>query len=215
MEREQQHPDAAFIRADYTVRRHWVHQILRIMNMQKCTFVDAFASSSNRRFEDFIDKAADAMQVAWPADKVMWCNPPWSLLEKLPSKMQQEQRCCLVIMPAWTSKKWQWTILGWSTKVIYFEKDTKLFEVDGHPCHGIRWGVYACYVPQEALAVRVNQVMGYVGPTTKRKSRRRKRRAAWQQVSSGGDEASFSQACDQGHGGIPVLGGPWVDKSWW
>jgi hypothetical protein len=207
--------EEVYKREDYTVRRHWVQQIVKIMGLEKCTFIDMFASKWNARFAMWVDKRTDALQVPWPPDSVIWCNPPWSLLEQLPEKMQRERRCCLVIMPAWSSKKWQWTILAWSRKVIYFERGTRIFEVDGHPCQGIRWPLYACYVPQEAFDVQVNQVMQQVGPSARRKMRRRRKRAAWPKATAGGGEASPSQACDQGCGGIPAFGGPWEDNQWW
>lgn len=171
-----------YIREDYTVRKHWVRRIVTIMDLKGCPMVDTFASKSNARFNECITKDQDALKVDWPTGRVMWCNPPWSLLEQLPSKMQKEQKSCLLIFPAWHSKDWCATFLAWARKIIYMEQGTKVFEVDGHPCQGVRWGLYAAYVPQWAFTSFAIQEVRHLNPSARRRRRKwqHQQQSQWQ-----------------------------------
>lgn len=205
-----------YTREDYTVRKHWVRRIVTIMGLKGCAIIDTFASKLNARFDLWISKEQDAFKVPWPQGHIMWCNPPWSLLGKLPGKMQKEQKSCLVIMPAWHSQGWLATILQWSTKVIYFEKDSRIFEVDNHPCKGIRWGLYACFVPEVAFTTQVNVVVQHLGRSARRKLRRRRRRSEWASWKQAAAEGGNPHARDDGQDGFPAFGGSWEEQEeWW
>lgn len=139
------------ISEEYAVRRHWVNKITRFHNIDQDKIVDGFSSDSNKRFDNHITAKEDALQVKWPTHLVMWLNPPWSLFSLVVNKIAQEKVSCIVIAPAWDSKPWVQTLLQWSSKVMFFETGTRFFELAGKPAGGIRWGIYAMYIPATRL----------------------------------------------------------------
>ena len=89
--------------------------------------VDRFASAINTRLPRFNTRwpqpgaeATDALAVAddeWAAT-VSWCNPPWSLLERLAAKLQRSKGAATVIAPFWPGARWYPLLSGLATQVV-------------------------------------------------------------------------------------------------
>ena len=62
---------------EYTVRQEWVKPIQD--EMATTPDRDCFATRANARFPKFYTKEQDALKQEWDPQKVLWCNPPWSL----------------------------------------------------------------------------------------------------------------------------------------
>ena len=62
----------------------------------------------------------------------MWLNPPWRLWSEVVQKMSESKCAALCLCPAW-SKNWVRTLVGMSSRKVYYEQGTRMFERKGHP----------------------------------------------------------------------------------
>jgi hypothetical protein len=83
---------------EYAVQKRHMEHILKEFGVM--TTVDAFASRDNARFPRFWTEEEDAIKQPWSGE-VLWCNPPWCLLDKLVKKIVAEGVEALVVYPDW------------------------------------------------------------------------------------------------------------------
>jgi hypothetical protein len=107
--------------------------------------LDCFAAPSNARFPNFITEEQDSLRCEWSRDEILWLNPPWRLWPQAAEKLYAASGAALVVCPAW-NKPWVKQLVGMASRRVYYERGTRVFEVDGHPCDGTLWGTWALRV---------------------------------------------------------------------
>ena len=63
---------------------------------------DAFATKANAQFPLFWAEEDDAFQQEWGGPHPLWMNPPFSMLDRLASKLWAEGGHAVVFCPAWS-----------------------------------------------------------------------------------------------------------------
>ena len=122
---------------DYTVRRQ---EKLGVVAERDC-----FASERNTRCEKFFSRRENALTEIWNPGEVLWINPPWTLWPRVVKKLLKTKCTAICICPDW-ERKWVKTLFRMATKKFRFEEGTHLFEANGKPMEGIRWGVWALLI---------------------------------------------------------------------
>eukprot|EP00667_Euglena_gracilis_P019564 EG_transcript_20987 len=133
----------SFKREDYAVRNSFVQMIEE--NFQRRAEVDCFASTQNSQCTSYLTEKENALAVPWGGGGTVWLNPPWSLWPKVAKKLQKDPCDAICILPDW-NRGWVRELVRKATKKLYFPPGTKLFEVDGKPMGGVRWGVWALLI---------------------------------------------------------------------
>ena len=80
--------------------------------------IDLFSSRINHQFSNFISwradpgaKAVDTFFINWSPTH-NYCFPPFSIILKVPQKIQQEKAQAIVVVPYWTTQNWFLVLLG-------------------------------------------------------------------------------------------------------
>lgn len=92
----------------YHLSRHFVHPIL----------LDLFAARHNRVCKQFVSrmpqpgaKAVDAFKLGWGNLPGLWANPPFSLMDRVLTKVARDRAQMLLIFPVWCGRPW-WSKLA-------------------------------------------------------------------------------------------------------
>ena len=125
---------------EYTVRDVFFREIANQFGLTPT--LDCFATAGNTRCRRFISSSDEASRQPWPQDEVLWVNPPWSLWPEVESWVVEATNAAIVICPAW-GKHWVRRLVALSSQRIYFEKGSRVFELDGKVAPGIPWGLWA------------------------------------------------------------------------
>ena len=77
--------------------------------------VDLFASCHNHTCPVYIDQQQDAFTFKWDElvtawNHVLWANPPFSLIDKVVTKMIMEPCRFVLVCPVWKDATW-WKVL--------------------------------------------------------------------------------------------------------
>ena len=124
---------------DYTLRLPFWKEAVQMMGITPTR--DCFASVGNQRCALFYTKSDSALEKEWLEGEVMWLNPPWRLWPEVVQKLSESKCAALCLCPAW-SKKWVRTLVGMSSRKVYYEQGTRMFERKGHPVPNTLWGMW-------------------------------------------------------------------------
>ena len=145
--REIMDPERVWKREDYAVRAVFVQEI--VQRLRANPQVDAFADGFNKRFDRHWGKqsseAQDAYTQNWGCEE-LWLNPPFSELDQVLAKMEEDHAHGVLILPAWTQKEFYTTALNMTLRHIEFPAGTKMFELYGEEVGVTRWPVIAAYI---------------------------------------------------------------------
>ena len=133
----------SFKREDYAVRNHFVKRIEEFFGTKADR--DCFATKRNSVCASFFTENEDAFKQHWDWGETIWLNPPWSLWNRVAKKLRKSTCTAICILPDW-QRGWVKELLRKASKRMYFKEGTQLFEVNGHPVGGIRWGVWALLI---------------------------------------------------------------------
>jgi len=110
--------------------------------------VDLFANRFNRQVERFyamrpdpLAEGVNALAQTWPTTKVLYANPPWSLITQFLNKVSEERATVLTVLPVWQAQAW-WTEFRrlWVAPPLYLRGE--LFHCpQGRPLPPPRWKV--------------------------------------------------------------------------
>jgi hypothetical protein len=114
-------------------------------NSKKTADRDCFATPRNARCTAFFTSEEDALKQNWETGEILWINPPWSLWPKVVRKLRKNKCDAICVCPDW-EKGWVKDLLRRATKKLYFPAGTPLFELNGQPMEGVKWGVWALLV---------------------------------------------------------------------
>ena len=144
---------------EYGVRRKWVERVMHEFAVTPDR--DCFATGGNARFPRYYTQEQDALSLRWDESETMWCNPPWTEWPKVADKILRGKNRCVCVVPAWYSRAWVHDLVKAATRILYVEKGHRVFELDGQPVEGIRWGLFFLLIDPEAR--------GAGGPVEERK----------------------------------------------
>ena len=136
---------------DYVVRPQYFAEITRQLKLAPT--LDCFAHQGGSQCAKFVDRDQDALVVPWPADEVIWVNPPWTLWPAAAEKVLASECAGICIVPAWNAK-WVRSLLEVATAKLLIERGTRLFMRDGKVCSGTQWGTWAVAIPRGARQTR-------------------------------------------------------------
>ena len=125
---------------DYTVRWHYFRDICCHLGLTPT--LDCFASHTNARCPKHFTEEQNALEMEWSRDEVLWLNPPWRLWPRAETKLITSTGAALVLCTD-RSKPWVKRLVGMAARRVYLERGTRLFEVEGKPCPGTLWGMWA------------------------------------------------------------------------
>jgi hypothetical protein len=125
----------------YAVRRGFVRDMS--FRLKVDPVLDAFADESNHRFPLWWK---DAFAEPWPQDKVIWANPPFSMLGKVVDKIKTDEAKVLLVVPDWRSSPWWRSVQPHVVRQHYYPKGTAVFELDKKKVQAMHWGLWAYYV---------------------------------------------------------------------
>jgi len=108
--------------------------------------IDSFATPSNTLCGKFWDLQSDALSQSWTLHSLLWMKPPFSLLDKVVTKIESEQVECFLLCPNWTTTVWWEKVQVLCAKAHFFPPVTGLFETERGPSGPIKWGVWVIYI---------------------------------------------------------------------
>ena len=141
-------PPGTWTADEYAVRPEVVQEIMgKLVEKEKQTQpVDLFAAESNHRWPRWFGKGGeeeDAWKVHWgKVGELLWCNPPYADLNRVVDKFVADQCTMVLIVPNWTTTKWFKRLRGYVLTQQYYPRGSQLFELNGRPCKGTRWGTW-------------------------------------------------------------------------
>lgn len=138
---------SAFVTESYRIRPHLYAEALR-----KCKItpqIDAFSKADTRMCSRFWGPGSPAAENAfderWDRN-ILWCNPPFSMIQAVSDKVKAEAAHCLLLVPEWPTKSW-WADLQplavWRWRI---PANVKVFEMFHRPCAPTRWPVHVLAV---------------------------------------------------------------------
>ena len=91
----------------YAVRKPIQNDMLMRLNCGKPS-VDAFADAELHVCDRWWGPGSgveDSLKVSWKEERLLWCNPPWSLLKQTVLKIIEEKLLAVLICPHWPSEE--------------------------------------------------------------------------------------------------------------
>ena len=166
----------------YNVRDGYVRDMC--FRLKVTPILDAFADAGNHRFPLWWE---DAFAEKWPQDKVIWANPPFSIMHKVVQKIKEDHAKVLLVCPDWRSCAWCQQLHDHVMRKYFYAKGTPVYELDKKKVEGIKWGLWAYYVDgsvskeeefmEENKEYSVSELAGEWQETTSSKRRQRRK---WQ-----------------------------------
>ena len=110
--------------------------------------LDLFANRYNKQVTRFyamrpdpLAEGVNALAQTWPTTKVLYANPPWSLITEFLHKVSSERATVLTVLPMWQAQPW-WTTFRrmWAAPPLYLQGE--MFACPrGRPLPPPRWKV--------------------------------------------------------------------------
>jgi hypothetical protein len=126
----------------YRLRPHLVARALK--NTRVDPQIDAFSLERTKQCARWwgpdSSEGKDAFQQCWSND-ILWCNPPYSQMQRVVTKLRRDRAHCLLVTPEWSSRAW-WQEL--QAMVIWrwrIPAASKVFELYDRACGPTRWAV--------------------------------------------------------------------------
>ena len=102
---------------------------------------DLFASPQNSKCQEFFGEEDDALQKSWQGG-LNWCNPPFSLLDRVVTKILEERPEIVVVVPDWQRMSWFQRLREAASRQTFRAGGFRVFEIDGKSAGQTRWGTY-------------------------------------------------------------------------
>jgi hypothetical protein len=122
----------------YQLAPHIRDQVLKDLGVPKDNIVlDLFASKDNSLHPVFIDREQNAFTFNWESlcaghDKLLWANPPFSLLDKVITKVILEPCTMVLVTPEWRDYPWWKPLDQLTISRVYLPMFQPLYRLDGH-----------------------------------------------------------------------------------
>ena len=110
--------------------------------------LDLFANRYNRQLPRFyamrpdpLAEGINALAQTWPTTKVLYANPPWSLIGEFLQKVSAEAATVLTVLPVWQAQPWWATFCQmWVAPPMYLQGEMSSCP-QGRPLPPPRWKV--------------------------------------------------------------------------
>ena len=135
----QQHVNTPQWSEEYAVREDVFLDAIARLAMHPT--LDYFASDSNARCNRYMTATEDSLSFQWPETEVAWVNPPWRLWPQVVEKIEQSKCAVMAVFPAW-SKVWVQKLLSMSTRRLYYESGSRVFQNNGKNANNTIWGTW-------------------------------------------------------------------------
>ena len=130
----------------YQVCSHIFQRIIHVFHVQPPD-VDAFAESALHKCERWWgpgSEITDAFQVPdWGEHGLLWCNPPFSRLREVVSKLIRDQARATLIVPKWAKQQWYRDAQPHILQRMKFRRGSHVFETLVGRLPGVPWDIYA------------------------------------------------------------------------
>ena len=87
----------------------------------------------------------DAWVCHWGPPLWIWCNPPYSQIDKVVIKMLADGARGVVVVPDWKTP-WLQVLHKIASKEIWYPAGSEVFELNGRPAGPTKWPIYAFLV---------------------------------------------------------------------
>ena len=114
---------------------------------------DLFASPHDSKCQEFFGEEDDALQKSWEGG-LNWCNPPFSLLDRVVAKIFKERPEVVVVVPDWQRMTWFQKLREAASRQTFRASGLRIFEIDGKSVGQTRWGTYFFYIGPNDVGVR-------------------------------------------------------------
>ena len=147
--------------------------------------VDAFADSElnlvERSWGPGSTEFEDARAAPWENEKLVWANPPFTMLKQFVEKIVASKAKVILICPHWPGRPYLPKALSMAVRKYLYPKGTKMFEERDGALAGTKWpvwallvdGAYKAEVPPAVYTEEVDDVPK-LRTTSSRRSYRRK-----------------------------------------
>jgi hypothetical protein len=121
----------------------------------------------------------NAWSLRWQRDELLWCNPPFTDLNKVVKKVREDKARIIFVAPDWRSLDFFREMWKMASKWNYYPRGLSIFELDGEQMPPTRWGVWAVLL-DGGLYKENREEQKFQGERRTPSSRRRFRRKALQ-----------------------------------
>lgn len=126
----------------YRLRPHLVARALK--NTRVDPQIDAFSLERTKQCARWwgpdSSEGKDAFQQCWSND-ILWCNPPYSQMQRVVTKLRRDRAHCLLVAPEWSSRVWWQQLQGMVIWRWRIPAASKVFELYDRACGPTRWAV--------------------------------------------------------------------------
>jgi len=150
-----------FKSADYAIRSETFGEVVDSIGVGE-PIINSFSTPSNTLCEKFWDLQRDALSQSWTGRRLLWMNPPFSLLEKVVTRIACEKEECFLLCPNWKTTLWWVKVQALCAKAHFFPPGTRQFETERGPSGPIKWGVWVVYIFKaiQTASVRITNHLG-------------------------------------------------------
>ena len=125
---------ARFLTEEYAVKMHFVRQILGELQLKEEDMWEAFASHQNHRLPGYWTKEDNSFRKSW-TNVQLWCNPPYSMMDKVTLKLLSDRvKLAVIVCPVWKSAAWWRTMCDLTEHYKEFPGGISFFEVYDERC---------------------------------------------------------------------------------
>ena len=133
----------------YMVRQPMVHDILVRLRAGTPT-IDGFGDDKlhvwPRWWGPGSVEAEDAFTMNWSKEPLLWLNPPFTLLNAVVQKLQEDQAVAILVMPHWCNQEFYEAVKPFIVRKHFYKAGSMMFETESGSVGGTPWPVWALYV---------------------------------------------------------------------
>ena len=122
---------------EYAVRPEMVKSILTHLGLTGVELVDTFSCEENKRFDK---RMQDAWVCHWGPPLWIWCNPPYSQIDKVVIKLLADGARGVVVVPDWKTP-WLQVLHKSVSKEIWYHAGSEFLKLNGRPARPTKWPI--------------------------------------------------------------------------
>ena len=133
----------------YAVRRQVYNDMVSKVAAGETPSVDAFADQALHLLDRWWgpgSQVPDAMAVHWGGERLLWANPPFSMMLDVVYKIERDKARVLLVFPHWTTSVWFPLVQAMTVRKYYHKQGKMLFETEEGTVGGTKWAVWVALV---------------------------------------------------------------------
>jgi hypothetical protein len=159
-----------YLSENYTVRPHLIREAQN--QLKRRAFLDAFSSTDPKLFTDFPARWTiedDAFARSWTEsrelEKMLWMNPPFSMMAKVVHKLIEDKAIAIVVAPVWNHTPWWEPLQSITIREWEFDHTISLYmDPQGKPLKQRQWRSRAFLV--DGSLPSVGELLEYMDENT-------------------------------------------------